>query len=153
LRCKKFPPDESDNQVPVTQVLVVDDFLPWQSFIQKMLESEADLKIIATAADGLEAIQKAAELQPDVILMDVSLPKLNGFETTRHIRMLSPASLILFLSEHRGSDLIEAAFQAGALGYVLKADSNSDLLIGIRAILCGQQFVSHSLKDWRNATL
>ena len=133
--------------MPATQILVVDDFLPWQCFIQQMFESETDLKIIATAADGLEAIQKATELQPDVILMDVSLPKLNGFEATRHIRMLSPASLILFLSEHRGPDLIEAAFKAGAWGYVLKADSNSDLFTGIRAILRGQQFVSHSLKD------
>jgi DNA-binding NarL/FixJ family response regulator len=136
--------------MPVRQILVVDDFQPWQSFVQRLFESHTDLKIIATANDGLEAVQKATELQPDVILMDVSLPKLNGFEATRQIRMLSPASLILFLSEHRGSDLIEAAFEAGASGYVLKADSNSDLFTGIKAILRGQQFVSRSLKDWRN---
>jgi DNA-binding NarL/FixJ family response regulator len=136
----------------VRKILVVDDFLPWQCFVQRMFESEMDLKIIATAADGREAVQKATELQPDVILMDVSLPKLNGFEATRNIRMLSPASLILFLSEHCGPDIIEAAFQAGASGYVLKTDSALDLLTGIRAILCGRKFVSHSLKDWHNAS-
>lgn len=136
--------------MPARQILVVDDFQPWQSFVQRLFESHTDLKIIATAIHGLEAVQKATELQPDVILMDVSLPKLNGFQATRQIRVLSPASLILFLSEHRSSDLIEAAFEAGASGYVLKADSNSDLVTGIKAILRGQQFISRSLKDWQN---
>ena len=78
--------------------------------------------------------------------MDISLPKMNGFETTRHIRLLSPASRILFLSERGGSDFIEAAFQAGGLGYVLKSDANADLIRGIRAVLLrGEQVVSHSL--------
>jgi DNA-binding NarL/FixJ family response regulator len=114
-----------------------------------MFQSEADLKIIATATDGLEAVQKATELQPDVILMDLSLPRMNGFEATRQIRTASPASKILFLSNQRDFDLIEAAFQVGGLGYVLKSDSSFDLVTGIRVILRGQQFVSRSVKDWR----
>jgi CheY-like chemotaxis protein len=80
--------------MPVKQILLVDDSLPWQRFVREMFESEADLKIIATATDGSEAIQKARELQPDVILMEISLPRLNGFEATRQIRALSPASKI-----------------------------------------------------------
>ena len=131
----------------VTQILVVDDYLPWQRSVQSTLESQTDLKIIATATDGLEAVQKVKQLQPDLVLMDLSLPGLNGLEATQQIRTLSPASKILFLSEHRGSDLIEAAFQAGASGYILKSDINSDLVAGIRVILGGQPFVSHSLKD------
>jgi len=138
--------------MPFARILVIDDFLPWQHFVQGILESETDLKIIATATDGLEAVQKAKELQPDIILMDLSLPRMNGFEATRQIRMLSPASKILFLSEHRGSDLIESAFRVGGLGYVLKSDSYSDLLTGIRVLLRGQQVVSHSLIDWRDVT-
>ena len=86
--------------MPVKQILLLDDSLPWQRFVREMFESEADLKIIGTATDGSEAIQKARELQPDVILMDISLPGLNGFEATRQIRTLSLASKILFLSEH-----------------------------------------------------
>jgi DNA-binding NarL/FixJ family response regulator len=130
------------------QVLVVDDFLAWQDLIRRMFESQTDLKIQAIATDGLEAVQKATDLQPDVILMDISLPKMNGFEATRHIRLLSPTSRVLFVSEHRNFDFIEAAFQAGGLGYVLKSDACSDLLAGIRAVVRGQLFVSHSLDGW-----
>ena len=133
----------------VTQILVVDDFLPWQRFVSLMFESEPDLRIITVASDGLEAVQKAKELQPGVILMDVSLPGMNGFEATRQIRIFSPGSKILFLSEHRSSDLIQAAFDVGASGYVLKSDSYLDLVPGIRAVLHNQQFVSQSLTDWR----
>ena len=138
--------------MPVIQILVVDDFLPWQQFVQGMLESESDLKIIASATNGLEAVQKAVDLRPAIILMDVDLPKVNGFEATRQIRMRSPASQILFLSERRGRDLIEAAFQAGGCGYILKSDAYSDLLTGIRAILHGQKYISHSLIDWGDVT-
>lgn len=113
-----------------------------------MFESETDLKIKAIATDGLEAVQKATEMQPDVILMDISLPKINGFEAAQHIRLLSPTSRTLFISEHRNFDFIEAAFHAGGLGYVLKSDAESDLFIGIRAVLRGQLFVSRSLNGW-----
>lgn len=133
----------------VTKILVVDDFLPWQQIVQEMLQSEADLKIIATATDGLEAVQKATELQPDVILMDLSLPRMNGFEAARQIRAASPASKILFLSNNRDFGLVEGALQVGGSGYVLKSDSSLDLVTGIRVILRGQQFVSRSVKDWR----
>ncbi len=115
----------------VTQILVVDDFQPWQRCISQMFESEPDLKISSVASDGFEAVQKAKELQPDVILMDVSPPGMNGFEATRQIRVFSPGSKILFLSEHRGSDLIQAAFDVGGFGYVLN----------------DRQFVSNSLKE------
>jgi two-component system, NarL family, response regulator NreC len=138
---------ERSSGMSVIQILVVDDFLPWQFLVRRMFESETDLKISAMATDGLEAVQKATELQPDVILMDISLPKMNGFEATRQIRLLSPGSRILFVNERRGSDFIEAAFKAGAVGYVLKSDANSDLFAGIRAVLGGQQFISRSLKD------
>ena len=133
--------------MPVKQILLVDDSLPWQRFVREMFESEADLKIIATATDGSEAIQKARELQPDVILMDISLPGLNGFEATRQIRRLSPASKILFLSEHSSTDLIEAALQVGGSGYVSKSNCRSHLLTAIRVILRDQQFVSRRLRD------
>ena len=132
----------------VIQILLVDDFVPWQFLVRQMFESDADFEIIGTANDGLEAVQKAAEAQPDVILMDISLPKLNGFEAAQHIRILSPASRILFSTERRGPDFIEAAFQAGGLGYVLKCSASSDLIAGIRAVLNGQRFVSRDATDY-----
>jgi two-component system, NarL family, nitrate/nitrite response regulator NarL len=136
----------------VTQILVVDDFVPWLGVVHGILESETDLKIIAATTDGLEAIQTAKELQPDLILIDINLPSLNGFEVARRIRALSPASKILFLSDQRNPEMIDAAFRLGALGYVSKLDSNSDLVSGIRVVLRGQHFVSRSLKNWHSVT-
>ena len=134
----------------VTQILVVDDSLPWQRFMQNLLGSQADLKIVGTAINGVQAIEKAQELQPDVVLMDLCLPGKNGFEATTEIRTLCASSRILFLTEHHDSEFVEAAFRAGASGYVLKSDSFSDLLTGIRLILRGEPFVSHSLKSRSN---
>jgi DNA-binding NarL/FixJ family response regulator len=131
------------------KILVVDDFLPWQRFVAGIFESETDFQIVSLASDGLEATKKAKELQPNVIVMDISLPIMNGIESTRQIRVLSPESKILFLSEHRDPNLIQATFEAGGSGYVLKGDSSSDLIPGIRAVLRNQQFVSQTLKDWR----
>jgi CheY-like chemotaxis protein len=135
-----------------TKILIVDDFPPWQQFIFEMFKSETDSNIIYFAADGLEAVQKAQELQPDVILMDVSLPVMNGFEATGKIRVLSPGSKILFLTERRSYDYMQGAFDAGASGYILKTDAGSDLLRGVEAALQNQRFVSRSLKDWRKGS-
>ena len=133
----------------VTQILVADDFLAWQHFVSVMLQGESDLQIISSVTDGLEAVRKAKEIRPDLILMDLSLPVLNGIDATRQIRAHSPATKVLFLSEHRDSDLIQTAFDVGAFGYVLKSDSYSDLVAGIRSVLLGQAFVSRSLTNWR----
>lgn len=133
----------------VTQILVADDFLAWQQFVSVMLQGESDLQIISSARDGLEAVRKAKEIRPDLILMDLSLPVMNGIDATRQIRAHSPGTKVLFLSEHRDSDLIQTAFDVGACGYVLKSDSYSDLIAGIRAVLLGQLFVSRSLTNWR----
>ena len=136
-------------RMSVTQILVVDDFLPWQHFVSVMLQGESDLQIISSVTDGLQAVRKAKEIRPDLILMDLSLPVMNGIDATRQIRAHSPGTKVLFLSEHRDSDLIQTAFDVGACGYVLKSDSYSDLIAGIRAVLLGQPFVSRSLTNWR----
>jgi DNA-binding NarL/FixJ family response regulator len=135
----------------VVQILVVDDSLPWQGFVRRRVEMENEFKVVAVA-DGLEAIQKASELRPDVILMDVCLPGMSGIEVTRQIHQISPGSKILFLSMHDESQIIQAAFDAGASGYVLKWDSGKDLLPAIRAILRDQQFVSPSLEGWHGCS-
>jgi DNA-binding NarL/FixJ family response regulator len=135
--------------MPVVQILLVDDSLPWQRFVLAYFETETEFKVITIAPDGLEAVQKANELRPDVILMDVNLPGMNGIEAARQIRGVSPGSKILFLSMHGDSEIMQAAFDAGGSGYVLKLDFNRDLIPAIRSILLGQQFVSHSLTGWR----
>jgi len=104
----------------VTQILVVDDFLAWQHFVSVLLRGESDLQIISSVSDGLEAVRKTKEIRPDLILMDLSLPVMNGIAATRQIRAHAPATKVLFLSEHRESDLIQTAFDVGACGYVFE---------------------------------
>ena len=131
----------------VVQILVVDDSLPWQRFVQNHLEAEPEFKVIYIAASGSEGVQKSKGLQPEVVLMDVSLPGMNGIEAARQIRGVSPDSKILFLSSMDDIALIQAAFEVGGSGYVFKWDAGRDLIPAIRVILLGQRFVSRSLTD------
>jgi DNA-binding NarL/FixJ family response regulator len=108
-------------------------------------ETEAEFKVITVADVGLKAVQQANELRPDVILMDIRLPGMNGIEATRQIRRISRSPKILFLSMLGDSEFTQAAFDVGGSGYVLKRDSGMDHIPGVRAILLGQQFVSRSL--------
>ena len=128
------------------RILVVDDSPDWQRFLLARFASNCDLKIIAVANDGLEAVQKAAELQPDLLLMDLNLPVMNGFDATRRIREVSPNCKVLFLTQNASRDLVSAAFEAGACGYIVKSDSGADLVPGIKAVFENQQFVSRSLR-------
>jgi DNA-binding NarL/FixJ family response regulator len=134
-------------KAPLVRVLVVDDFEPWQRQVIRQIREKPNFKIIGMMADGMEAIQKAEELQPDLVLLDVSLPKLSGIEAARKIRKLVPRAKILFLSASPDPDVVRAAFCAGGAGYVLKSDAASALLPGMEAVLSGKQFVSRSLVE------
>jgi DNA-binding NarL/FixJ family response regulator len=127
------------------RVLVADDYEPWCRFVLSTLQTEAKLQVIFQASDGIQAVQKAEELQPDLILLDVGLPKLSGIEAARAIRELVPKIKILFTSVHRHSDIVEAALRTGAEGYIVKTDAAEELLPAIEAILQGKRFVSPSL--------
>lgn len=127
------------------RVLVVDDYEPWRRFACTMLLKQPELRVIGEVSDGLDAVQQAERLQPDLILLDVGLPTLNGIEAARRIREVSPTSKILFVSENRSADVAEEALSTGAGGYVVKSDAESELLPAIKAILEGKRFVSASL--------
>ena len=127
------------------RVLVVDDYEPWRRFLRLTLLVLGKLEVVAEIFDGLEAVQKTQELQPDLILLDIGLPNLNGIEVARRIREVSPNSKILFVSEIRDRDIAEEALRTGAGGYVVKSDAASDLLPAVEAVLQGKQFVSSSL--------
>jgi DNA-binding NarL/FixJ family response regulator len=114
-------------------------------FIVSKLKAHSELQIVGELADGPEAIDKARELQPDLILMDIGLPTLNGIEAARRIQEVSPRSKILFVSENRSSDIAEEAFRSGGLGYVVKWDAEKDLLTAVETVLHGKRFVSTSL--------
>lgn len=124
------------------RTLVVDDFEAWRRFVCSALKKNPKLEIVGEASDGLEAVQKASELLPDLIVLDLGLPKLNGMEAARQIRRISSKSKILFVSQESSMEVIEAALNAGGLGYVLKTKAETDLLPAVEAILEGRKFVS-----------
>jgi DNA-binding NarL/FixJ family response regulator len=120
---------------------VVDDFEPFRRFVVSALQKRPEIQIICEASDGLEAAQKAEEMQPDLILLDIGLPKLNGIEAARRIRKLSPGSKILFVSQELSPDLVHGALATGARGYVVKSDAGRELLTAVEIVLRGEQFV------------
>lgn len=136
----------------LVRVLVVDDVELWQTFVHMHLDKEPNLHVIGVATDGLDAVRKAEELRPDLILLDISLPGLNGLEVARQIRKVAATSTILFLSGESDPDVVRHAFSAGGLGYVLKSDAARDLIAGIESVLFGRRFVSSSLRDLDDVT-
>jgi DNA-binding NarL/FixJ family response regulator len=110
-----------------------------------MLGQQPELEVIGQVSDGLEAVRQAQKLQPDLILLDIGLPTLNGIEAARRIREISPTSKILFVSQNRSPDIAEEALSTGADGYVVKTDGASELLAAVKAVLEGKRFVSASL--------
>ena len=133
------------NPRPSVRVLVVDDYEPFRRFLCSMLGKRPELQIIGEASDGLEAVQKAEELQPDLIVLDLGLPTLNGIEAARRIRKLSSESKILFVSQESSADLVQEALRSGALGYVVKTHAGIELLDAVEAVRQGRQYLSSGL--------
>jgi len=123
-------------------VLVVEDFDPFRSFVCSVLKQNPELDVVCELSDGLAAVQKAEGLKPDLILMDIGLPGLNGIEAGRQIRKLLPNAKIIFLTQESAEDVIQEALRLGALGYVVKTRAGSDLLPAVEAVLQGKQYVS-----------
>ena len=131
---------------PVFRILVFDDYQPFRRYLCLALQKRADFQVIGEASDGLEAAQKAQDLQPGLILLDVSLPRLNGLEAAARIRRVAPLAKILFVSQEFSFEMVEVALRLGAMGYVHKLRAGSDLLPGTEAILRGKYFVSGIMK-------
>jgi DNA-binding NarL/FixJ family response regulator len=126
------------------RVLVVEDYEPFRRFVCSMLEGMTEFQVIGEASDGLEAVRKGGELQPNLIVLDIGLPSLNGIEAARQIRKVSPKSKILFLSQETSTDVVQEALGLG-MGYVAKTNAGSDLLAAVEAVSQGGRFVSAGL--------
>ena len=128
------------------RILIADDFEAWRRKIRRLIEEKPELQVVSEASDGAEAVRKANDLKPELIVLDIGLPELDGIEAARRIRELSPGSKILFLSLNDDRDVTQAALGTGALGYVHKMDADGELLSAVDAVLQGEQFLSSSLR-------
>ena len=129
--------------MPLT-ILVVEDHAQVRHVICAALRRRADVQTFE-AADGLEAVRKAEQLQPDLIMLDINLPTLHGFEVAERVRPLCPRSRVLFVSQESSSDIVQHAFSLGAQGYIHKQRAGTDLMPAIDAVLEGHRFVSSSV--------
>jgi len=127
------------------RVLVVEDSEAFRKFYCSTLGKRAELQIIGEVTDGLKAVQKAEELQPDLIVLDIGLPSLNGIEVARRVRKVSPKSKILFVSQEVSDEVVGEALNTGARGYVIKTDAGSELMEALDAVLRGERFVGKRL--------
>ncbi len=127
------------------RTLVVEDNAQFLQHICSSLLSHAYVEIVGEAQDGIEAIQCAARLQPDLILLDIGLPSLSGIEAAHRIRTLAPNARIIFLTQESSLDIVEEALNLGAWGYVIKSQSGRELPLAIDAVIRGTKFVSAGL--------
>jgi DNA-binding NarL/FixJ family response regulator len=137
--------DVVGDETQVVRVLVVDDHALFRHGLLQVLRSSPDISVVGEARDGMEAIEQAAALQPDLVLMDVRMPSVNGIEAARRIRTAQPAVRILMLTESEDEEDLYAAVRAGATGYLLKEVAIDEIADAIRAVASGQALVSPSM--------
>lgn len=127
------------------RILLADDHTILRDGIRSLLEDEPDMEVVGEVEDGHSAVRKACELEPDVVLMDIAMPLLNGLEATRKIRRDCPHVKVLVLSMHENEEYIRQVLASGAMGYILKDAAASDLLGAIRAVYMGESVLSPAI--------
>jgi DNA-binding NarL/FixJ family response regulator len=131
----------------MTTIVLADDHHVVRQGLRTLLESESDFRIVGEAGDGLEAVQLVERLQPNVLVLDLMMPCLNGLEVTRQVSQRSPQTRVVILSMHSSEAYVLEALRHGAAGYVLKASSAADLIKAVREVAAGRHFLSPPLSE------
>src|SRR6266576_2611239 len=134
------------------RILVVEDNKSFLNFVTSTLHRQPNVRSVGEAQNGIDAVERAEALQPDLILLDIGLPGLNGIAVAHRIRRLVPDARILFLTQETDAEIVGEAFDLGAWGYVIKAQAGKELLLAVEAILSGKKFVSDGLNSHRHAS-
>lgn len=129
------------------RILLADDHAVVRNGFRRILEGQADMEVVGEASNGREAVEQVAGLQPDVAIMDVTMPELNGIEATRRIADSSPRTRVLALSMHRDSVYVREILRAGARGYLLKDSSEDDLIAAVRSVAQGDGYLSPAVSE------
>ena len=130
-----------------SRIVIAEDHTILREGLRSLLSSEPELRVVGEAKDGREAIQCAEQLEPDLILMDLSMPKMNGVEAIREIKNRIPETRVLALTVHKAEEFVLEVLQAGADGYVLKDASSEELVMAIRSVLGGQRYLSPAVSQ------
>ena len=128
-------------------VLLADDHAVVRDGLRMILENESDIRVLGTAADGRQAVEKARNLKPDVIVIDIAMPELNGIEATYQILQENPSIKVVILSMHASPEYIYRTLEAGAFGYLLKESASLEVIAAVRAAITGQRYLSQRISD------
>lgn len=128
-------------------VLLADDYAIIRDGLRAILEAAQDIRVIADAADGREAVRLAQQQCPDVVVMDIAMPELNGIEATRQIAELCPNARVIVLSIHASNEYVYRALKAGAQGYLLKESAGNEVIEAVRAVQAGHRYLNHKITD------
>lgn len=128
------------------QVLIADDHAIVRDGIRELLKREPDLQVVGEAVDGVQALEKTKDLCPDVVLLDIAMPNLNGLEVIGLLKEAAPETGVIILSMHANESYVHQALKSGALGYVLKASPSSDIVDAIRKVHNQEYFLSSKIK-------
>jgi DNA-binding NarL/FixJ family response regulator len=128
-------------------VLIVDDHRVILDGLRLLLEAKGDIKVVGEAVNGRDAVQKAKELNVDIVVMDIAMPLVNGIEATSQIRKALPTTQVIILSMHSTKEYVTRAIKAGARGYLLKESTGMELVQAVRAVMAGQRYLSQKIAD------
>ena len=129
------------------KVIIADDHAVIREGLQMLLESDPDIKVIATCSTGINAVSEVKKLKPNVVVMDISMPDMDGIEATRHIAELESSSKVIILSMHGSTEHVQRALSAGAVGYLLKQSAGTEVIKAVKAVHAGKRYLSEKITD------